>query len=269
MYNKDKEKRGNLMIYQKELHFLKTTIRAIYDQVNHQFKEVRLKGHQNVVTSTDLFIEKTFREKVQEVFPNDRVIGEEQTKDGVLKSRTWIIDPIDGTSNYAANLNLFVVQVALYDENDLVLAFIYVPYSNDIYYAIKGHGAYFNDEKYIGTKESDHGTFMISMVGMTRQHFDRSKFNTILQLSLTNEYKLRVLGSIGLEMALTSQGVFDLFYTNVTNLWDICPGLLLLKEAGLAVVNEKGQPYQIGDQHLFVYRNEMAKKIMEEHLLEK
>jgi myo-inositol-1(or 4)-monophosphatase len=73
-----------------------------------------------------------------------------------------------------------------------------------------------------------------------------------------------MLGSIGLEMALTSEGVFDLFYSNVTNIWDLYPGILLIKEAGGILLNEKGLPYNLGDLNLFVIKEKTTKKILED-----
>lgn len=66
-----------------------------------------------------------------------------------------------------------------------------------------------------------------------------------------------MLGSIGLELALTAEGIFTMFYTSVKNLWDLGPGVLLCKEAGAILFNEHGLPYQLGDTHLFVSKSEI------------
>ena len=76
-----------------------------------------------------------------------------------------------------------------------------------------------------------------------------------------------MLGSIGLELALASEGVFDLFYSNVTNIWDLYPGILLLREAKAILVNEKGLEYQLGDKNLFVCKNEMILDFLREYII--
>ena len=69
-----------------------------------------------------------------------------------------------------------------------------------------------------------------------------------------------MLGSIGLELSITAEGIFTMFYTSVKNLWDLGPGVLLCKEAGALLFNETGAPYQLGDTHLFVVRSEEHKE---------
>ena len=71
-----------------------------------------------------------------------------------------------------------------------------------------------------------------------------------------------MLGSIGLELAITSEGIFTMFYTSVKNLWDLGPGVLLVREAGALLFNETGQPYQLGDTHLFVVKSENYKTMI-------
>ena len=73
-----------------------------------------------------------------------------------------------------------------------------------------------------------------------------------------------MLGSIGLELALMSEGVYDMFYSNVTNIWDLYPGILLLKEAGAILLNERMEAYQLQDLNLFVARNEEVKEILKD-----
>jgi myo-inositol-1(or 4)-monophosphatase len=73
-----------------------------------------------------------------------------------------------------------------------------------------------------------------------------------------------MLGSIGLELALMSEGVYDMFYSNVTNIWDLYPGILLLKESGAILLNERMEAYQLQDLNLFVARNEEVKEILKD-----
>jgi myo-inositol-1(or 4)-monophosphatase len=94
------------------------------------------------------------------------------------------------------------------------------------------------------------------MVGITHKTKDKYYYKKILDVAIANKYKMRMLGSIGLELALMSNGVFDLFYSNVTNIWDLYPGILLLREAGAILLNETGNEYSLGDLNLFVCKNE-------------
>ncbi|MCF7924167.1 MAG: inositol monophosphatase [Candidatus Izimaplasma sp.] len=249
------------MKYKKELDLLKMNINDIYERSNELIIDVSFKGEEDIVTSTDLFIEKSIIEVIKSRFPNDHFHTEEFNSETTLKNRTWLIDPIDGTTNYAVGLDFFVLQIALYDQGDIVLSYIYAPKQNNTYYAIKGFGVYLNEKRYyINDKKTSN--FMVSMVGLTQDRIDRTYFYRLIDLSIDNKFKIRMLGSIGFELALTSEGMFNIFYTNVTNLWDLFPGVLLLKEAGAILLNEKGEPYQLKDKNLFVCKDEKTKKLL-------
>lgn len=248
------------MKYINELNLLKTHVPRIYKEIDNSLKEVSFKSGDEIVTTTDLYIESELIRAIKHVFPKDTFLSEEFHKDGHLVNRAWLIDPIDGTSNYAVNFDAYVVQIALYDEDDLALAFIYVPSNEKIYYAIKGEGAYLNDKRIHVLDNKKPSNKMMSMVGYTNKNSDKTYYEKLLKFALKNQVKLRMLGSIGLELAITSEGIFTMFYTSVKNLWDLGPGVLLCKEAGALLFNETGAPYQLGDTHLFVVKSENYKQ---------
>jgi myo-inositol-1(or 4)-monophosphatase len=264
----DQIKKGkDMMTYEKELNLIKQVTKDIYEDAIQTIKKTSFKGEQDIVTSTDLYIERHLIDSIKNAFPNDFIHSEEYHNKTVLKDRTWLIDPIDGTSNYAADLGLYVVQIALYDQSDIVLSYIYAPVLNKTYHAVKGFGAFVNDQRYHVSDHHDPSNFMISMVGLSHKPSEVSYFKKIFDCAIKNKYKTRMLGSIGLELALTSESVFNLFYTNVTNLWDICPGLLLVREAGFMIVNERNEIYQLGDDHLFVCRDIKTLNLVKETIL--
>lgn len=257
------------MNYQKELDLLKSVTKKIYEDAILTVKHTSFKGEQDIVTSTDLYIERHLIDMIHSAFPNDFIHSEEYHNKTLLKDRTWLIDPIDGTSNYASHLGLYVVQIALYDKGDIVLSYIYAPILDKTYYAIKGEGAYLNEKRYHITDKQDPSNFMISMVGLSHKSTDKTYFKKIIDMSIEHKYKTRMLGSIGLELALTSEGIFNLFYTNVTNLWDLCPGILLVKEAGYILLNEKSEPYKLQDKNLFVCKDQQTVDLITKDLLSK
>lgn len=248
------------MRYKNELELLRNITGSIYSESQSLDISSSFKGEQDIVTSTDLFIEKSLTKRIKEVYPNDNFHTEEYNSKTLVEGRTWIIDPIDGTSNYASNLELFCIQIALFAEGDIVLSYIYVPGFNKEYYAIKGYGAYKNGKKYLIDDNKIKTNFLVSMVGITIKDKDKTYYKKIIDYAMQNKYKLRMLGSIGVELSYMSEGIFDLFYTNVTNIWDLYPGILLLKEAGAILVNEKGENYSLGDKNLFVCKNIEIKK---------
>jgi myo-inositol-1(or 4)-monophosphatase len=108
---------------------------------------------------------------------------------------------------------------------------------------------------------------MVLLVGLTQKRKNKEYYHRLIDLSIKQMYKIRMLGTIGLELAKMSEGAFDICYTNITNLWDLLPGVLLAKESGCILVNERGLPYKIGDENLFIARNEKSLAIIKNEIL--
>ncbi len=242
------------MKYSQELELLQQCVSKIFEQAEEQEREIGYKKRNEIVTSSDLFIEKEIIKTIKSKFPEDRFHSEEFNRDTLLGDRTWLIDPIDGTSNYAHNLDMFVVQIALYDKSEIVLSYIYKPRTKKTYYAITGEGAYLNEQKISVFSDLEQPNQLMSMVGLSHQKTkDKSYFLKLIDYTNRNGIKIRVLGTLGYEMAEMAAGAFVMLYTDVTNFWDVAPGLLLNKEAGATVLNESGNEYHLGDEHMFVF----------------
>lgn len=251
------------MKYKNELRVIEENIKKIFEETSNIFTTEN-KGEQDIVTSNDFYVERRLTEVIKESFPEDNFHTEEYYHETKLEDRTWIIDPIDGTSNYARGLELFVLQLALYDKGDIVFSYIYAPLFDKAYYAIKDEGAYLNGKKFSLNKGMNTNNIMLSLVGFTHKTPDKTYYHKLLNSAIIHKYKLRMLGSIGLELALMSEGVYDMFYSNVTNIWDLYPGILLLKEAGAILLNEKMEEYRLNDLNLFVARNKEIKEILKD-----
>mgnify|MGYP002398920804 CR=1 FL=1 len=255
---------GVCMKYKKELELLVKSVPEIYHKAVSNETKITFKQRNEVVTSTDLYIEEELIKIIHRQFPDDRIHSEEFNRNTELGDRTWLIDPIDGTSNYVHKLNLFVIQVALYDKGEVVLSYIHVPTISKTFYATKGEGSFLNGKQISVYSLGKQPNRLMSMVGLSHQtEKDKSIFMHLIAFSYKNDIKIRILGSLGYEMAAMAEGSFVMLYTDVTNYWDIAPGLLLVKEAGGLVVNKKGEPYVLDDSHLFMFCD---KEIMQEVL---
>lgn len=245
------------MNYTKELNLLEKIVPIIFEQTEKNEKKISYKARNEIVTSSDLYIEQQLIKEILNVFPGDSFHSEEFNKNTVLKDRTWLIDPIDGTSNYAHHLDMFVTQIALHDHGKFVLSYIYAPRVHKTFTAIKGEGAFCNGNRIHTMSDLSMPNALMSLVGISHDpEKDKSMFTKMIAFSQKEHLKIRIIGTMGFEMAHLSEGSFAMLYTDVSNLWDIAPGILLLEEAGGKVLNEKGCPYQIGDHHLFACANE-------------
>jgi myo-inositol-1(or 4)-monophosphatase len=244
------------MKYNEELNMLKTIVPKLFELTEESEKKISYKQKNEIVTSSDLFIEKALIKEIESQFPGDNIHSEEFNRGTELKDRTWLIDPIDGTGNYAHNLDLFVMQIALYDHNEVVLAYIYAPRFKKIFYAIKGEGAFLNGERISVNTDNSMSNSLMSLVGLSHQSKKYKKtFDYLIDFARENALKVRVFGSAGFEMASMAEGIFSVLYTDVSNYWDLAPGLLLITEAGGFVVNELGLNYRLGDKQLFAFGN--------------
>ena len=179
--------------------------------------QVSSKGPTDFVTNADIKTEKTIIEELKKAKPYYSILSEEngleQNKD---KNNTWIIDPIDGTVNFLHGVPHFAISVGLRSDNEILLGVIYDPIKDELFYAEKNNGAFFNNQK-----------IRVS---------NRNKMNECLFASSGNENNLSVpfrkSGCTTLDMAYVAAGRFDGFFQKNLNIWDIAAGIVLVKEAG-------------------------------------
>lgn len=240
----------------KEIKLLKRILKNAYKETLKTKTKIDYKDKGDIVTNNDILVEKYIIKKLQKYFPNDKFLTEEHfSKSPLTDDRTWVIDPIDGTSNYAYNLDLYVIQVALLVNKEIELSYIYMPFNNSHYYAIKDGGAYLNDELLLNDN-IDKKSLFLSLIGLTHENTDKEAFMRILNLAIKKNFKVRMLGSVGYELAKVSDNTFDMLATNVSNLWDIAPGILLVREAGFLLLNEKGEDYKFGDKFIVAIKHQ-------------
>ena len=185
--------------------------------------QVSKKGPSDFVTNSDLKAEKIIIEELKKARPNYSFITEESgLKKNSDLNNTWIIDPIDGTLNFLHGIPHFAISIALKSKNEIVSGIIYDPIKDEIFYAEKDNGAYFNNHRIRVSKRSNIEDCMFATGG---------KIKT--DLKLLN----RKTGSAALDMAYVAAGRFDGYFQKNLNIWDIAAGIILIKEAG-GIIND-------------------------------
>jgi myo-inositol-1(or 4)-monophosphatase len=185
--------------------------------------QVSKKGPNDFVTNSDLKTEKIIIEELKKAKPNYSVISEENgieiNKD--IKN-TWIIDPIDGTVNFLHGVPHFAISIALKSNNEIVSGLIFDPIKNEMFYAEKDNGAFFNNHRIRVSKKSE----LNNCLFVTGE-------KVINNIDLT----YRKSGCASLDMAYVASGRYDGYFQNNLNLWDIAAGIVLVKEAG-GIINQ-------------------------------
>lgn len=195
--------------------------------------EIKHKGIVDLVTEVDIASEHLIKDFLSKKYPGISFFGEEEGCNKNWQSgETWVVDPIDGTCNFASRLEHFCVSIALCRDGIPVAGAIAQPISGDVYYAWKGGGAYFND-KQIHVNSIDDTNNALSVTGFPydrREHIDEIMKNFRAMLLRTQD--VRRLGSAALDLCYVARGIFSIFWEQNLKPWDIAAGTLLVKEAG-------------------------------------
>jgi len=185
--------------------------------------QVSKKGPRDFVTNCDKKVEKIIIEELMKYKKNYSIISEEE---GVItnndKSNLWIIDPIDGTTNFLHGIPHFCISIALKSHNEIVSGLIFDPIKNEIFYAEKNEGAYYNNQRIRVSK---------------KKNVEDCLFGTNKNGIMCVDLNSRISGSAALDLAYVGAGRLDGYFQNNLNLWDIAAGILIVKEAG-GIVND-------------------------------
>ena len=185
--------------------------------------QVSKKGPTDFVTNSDLRAEKIIIEELKKARPNYSFISEENgIENNKDKNNTWIIDPIDGTVNFLHGVPHFAISIALKSDNEITSGLIFDPIKNEMFYAEKDHGAFFNNHRIRVSKKNNLNDCLFGTGGKMKNEPD---------------VPFRKSGSAALDMAYVASGRYDGYFQHDLNLWDIAAGIVLVKEAG-GVLND-------------------------------
>ena len=204
--------------------------------------QVSLKGPADFVSAADRRAEKTLFEELSKARPGYGFLMEEQGEvEGADKTHRWIIDPLDGTTNFLHGLPNFAINVALEREGHIVAALTYNPIADEMYVAEKGQGAWLNNRRLRVSARRDIADALIGCgvppLGRAKEH---PKFKAELSAVMARAGNVRRFGSAALDLALVAGGKFDGFWERGLNAWDIAAGVLIVREAGGYVTDADG-----------------------------
>ncbi|MFO7876288.1 MAG: inositol monophosphatase family protein [Desulfovermiculus sp.] len=212
-----------------------------------QPKHITYKGRVDLVTETDVAVESFLSQKLSSLLPEATFLAEESAADNDLGRLTWIVDPLDGTTNFAHGLPAVAVSVALWKEDRLQLGVIYLPKSMECFSAQRDSGAWLNGSPISVSRQSELDQ---ALVATGFPYAKRERILEIippLQKVLTTCRGVRRMGSAAVDLAYTACGRLDIFYELGLKPWDVAAGWLLVQEAGGSVSQFKPlQPYTLG-----------------------
>ena len=188
-------------------------------------------GHANFVTNIDKEVETFLQEKLLSLIPGSRMIGEEKENEPLTDDPTWIIDPVDGTTNLIHDFRMSAVSVALCENKKPKIGMIYQPYTKELFYAEKGGGAFLNGRAIHVSSNN----FSKALVAFGTSPYTEELFNRTLKIAgafLHSCADLRRTGSAALDLAYLAAGRTDVFFELNLKPWDYAAGSIIVQEAG-------------------------------------
>ena len=205
----------------------------------------------NLVTNVDQDVERFIKSQIKKHYSRDSILAEESEIENAYSSQRWIIDPLDGTTNFAHGLSFFCVSIGVERDGEIIAGGVCDPIHEELFFALKGKGATLNEKKIhvSKAKKLERALIVTGFPYDIHEHPEKSLpyFNAMIQRA----QGVRRLGSAALDLCYLAMSRFDGFFEVFLNPWDTAAGSLILQEAGGVITDFSGDPFSI-------YRRELV-----------
>ena len=225
-----------------------------------KIQEIEFKKDNSPVTRADTEAEDKIIQIISKNFPIHSILGEESGATEHNSKYLWVIDPLDGTSNFSNNIPFFCTSICLLENKIPIVAVIYDPVHNDLFTAVKGSGSYLNSQKITLATIPLPKTHYISLV-YTRSKAEKSIVDKIFARLNPPEYRIRNIGAAALELSYVSAGKLQGIIINGNNPWDVCGGILLIQEAGGKVTDFDNQRWNFDSKNIVAIHPRMESEL--------
>ncbi|MFT4061623.1 MAG: inositol monophosphatase family protein [Edaphocola sp.] len=211
---------------------------------NGPFAVTNKEGKNNLVTEIDQASERLINSIVKEAYPHHGFVGEEYGSHDGEAYYKWIVDPIDGTVNFAHGVPLCCISIGLMGGDSLLMGAVYNPMLNELFFAERGKGATLNGQPIHVSQKTDVGAAYV-VTGFPYNFEETFNPITILERVVRRGIPVRRLGSAALDLCWVACGRFDAFWEYNLNAWDVAAGYLIVSEAGGKVTDFNNAPYSV------------------------
>jgi myo-inositol-1(or 4)-monophosphatase len=227
-------------ITMQAIEVVRDTAGFIKNSTEAESRAFETKGLNSFVTKIDLAAEKKLVQGLLAIDPQAGFITEEAENQSGKSSNTWVIDPLDGTTNFIHGIPVCAISVAYMHDERPVTGIIYDIFRDECFYAWQNGGAYLNETP-IQVKQSNKFSDALMATGFPYYDFGRKEmYLELLGYFMENTRGIRRLGSAAIDLAYVACGRFDVFYETTLNIWDVAAGVVLVQEAGGEVADFKG-----------------------------
>jgi len=228
--------------------------------------QTSVKGPGDFVTMTDKKVEEILIEELRKARPKYSVLSEEigEIKNDDNEDFKWIIDPIDGTSNFLHGIPHFAISLALENKKEIICGIVFDPIKNELFSAEKGNGSYLNNQRMRVSARKKLKDCLIVTGGPRQNHQNKELcMEEYKRFSSKVLIPIRKMGSAALDMAYVAAGRCDGFWQRNLNYWDVAAGILLVKEAGGYVADFSGKDKYVENKTILVNNSRISEEMIE------
>ena len=253
-------------MYKKELKIAKQISKVAGNFLKKEFNnwqrgDEKYKKHHEIITWCDKKSESIILKELKKYFPKYNILSEESGAKDNKDDYTWIIDPLDGTSNFTIHNPLFSVSISLMHNKEIVLGVVYVPVLNELYHATKNNGSYKNNKKIsVSNMDKIENSFITYCHGKGLANTKKSY--KLYEYLHNKAIDCRHFGSTTIELAMVAAGNTEALMVPSASLWDISAGTLLIKEAGGKITNWKNKDWNIKVKSLIASNDKIHNKLI-------
>ncbi|MEO6668937.1 MAG: inositol monophosphatase family protein [Ferruginibacter sp.] len=245
---------------------LLNAVKAGADQLtqffNGEFKVSNKEGINNLVTEADHASEKAIIETIKKDFPDHFILSEETGEIPSQSEYKWIIDPIDGTVNFANGIPICCVSIGLEKSGEMILGAVFNPLMNEFYFAEKGRGATLNDKKITVSSKSELSKSCL-VTGFPYTYLDSPNGPLqVFEKLIRKGVPVRRLGSAAIDLCWVAAGRFDGFYEHKLQAWDSAAGFLIVEEAAGKVTDFDGNHFSPHQPHLVATNGKIHEELL-------
>ena len=224
------------------------TGKILREAFNQSESKIRHKGEIDIVTETDLECEELIVSRIRGKFPADGILTEEQDTVKSASGRRWIIDPLDGTTNFSHRFPFCAVSISLEIDGEIKYGVVYAPILDELFLAEKGKGAFLNEKK-IQVSKTDKISNCLVATGFPYDRWQKADFYIKEFLAFTKRTQgVRRAGAAAIDLCYVACGRLDGFFERKLKPWDVAAGNLIIKEAGGKITQFDGADWQITEQ---------------------
>ncbi|NOZ76479.1 MAG: inositol monophosphatase [Euryarchaeota archaeon] len=224
--------------------------------------KIERKADRSLVTQADIEAEEAIRSLLGREFPGHSFLGEESGLEERGSDFVWVVDPLDGTTNYTIRNPFFCTAIALTYRGEPVLGVVYNPHQDELFRAEKGRGAYLNGQKLEVSPKEELGDSVVTFChSRTREGVER--IGGIFAAVKTATNKFRQLGASNLELCYVASGRTQGHMVPDVNTWDVAAGVVVVREAGGEVTDFRGRPYTLASRDILATNGRIHGRLLE------